>query len=332
MPKPKLFPDPVCKLPGEYGFVAAVLAAPLDDLPKLVYADWLDEQNDPRGQFLRVWLAARKAGKKLPKPDKKLSKCWLSVIGFTLDEWLKKQGNPAWAEAVRATAEPCLVVRTIPLEDGETVDTGKSKMGGLPDLDPDEPWVGGENSHAAFVAQWNLAELAVSPCCPKLPKAGLLSFFIDLVPFVEDSGDGMSRVIYNRDAASVEEREPDDDVAEENELAACRIEFREWLSLPDHRSPALKKLLSEELREGYAMPYFERPEPKGQHRILGHAGPIQNDPTPEGKKRWSLLTEFGPDNDLRLDACDGGTWYFMTPTADLKKGKFDDTHMEFQTG
>jgi len=47
-------------------------------------------------------------------------------MGFTLDAWLIKQGNPAWADVVRATAEPCIVVRTIPLEDGETVDTGKS--------------------------------------------------------------------------------------------------------------------------------------------------------------------------------------------------------------
>jgi len=326
------FPDPACKLPDEYGLVAAVLAAPLDDLPKLVYADWLDEHNDPRGQFLREWLAARKTGKTLPKPDKKLSRCWLSVMGFTLDAWLVKQGNPAWADVVRATAEPCVVVRTIPLEDGETVDTGHSKMGGLPDLDPDEPWVGGDNSHAAFVAQWNLAELAVSPCAAKLPKAGLVSFFIDLVPFVEDSGDGLSRVIFNRDTASAEETEPDDDVHEHNELAACRVEFREWLSIPDFRSPALTKLATAGMLTDYRDKQFDYPNPQGQHRILGHASPIQSDPTPAGKKAWSLLTEFGPDSDLRLEACDGGTWYFMTPTVDLKKGKFEETCMEFQTG
>jgi uncharacterized protein (TIGR02996 family) len=332
MPKPKLFPDPVCKLPGEYGLVAAVLAAPLDDLPKLVYADWLDEHDDPRGQFLRVWMAARKAGKKLPKPDKKLSQCWLSVVGFTLDEWLNKQGHPAWAEAIRATAEPCLVVRTIPLEDGETVDTGRSKMGGLPDLDGETEWPEGEDGAGAFIAQWSLEELAFSPCAAKLPKVGLLAFFIDLVPFVNDFGEGSSHVVFLPDAAVVTEREPLEERNEINTLPVHRVEFREWLSLPDHRSPALKKLLSEELREEYAMPYFERPEPKGSHRILGHASPIQSDPTPEGKKAWSLLTQFGPDEDLRLEACDGGTWYFMTPTADLKKGKFDDTQMEFQTG
>jgi uncharacterized protein (TIGR02996 family) len=330
-----LFPDPVCKLPDEYGFVAAVLAAPLDDLPKLVYADWLEERNDPRGAFLRAWLAARKARKKLPKPDKKLSKCWLSVVGFTLDEWLARQFQPEWGDTVRAIAEPCVGVRTVPLADGETVPTGMSKMGGLPDLDPIDLWPTtseDEQNEMAFVAQWNLAELSVSPCCSKLPKKGLLSFFIDLVPFVEDSGDGSSEVVFHPDPEKTDEREPDEQ-AEESSLPACRVEFREWLSIPDFRSPAVKRLkLPAEVLSDYSVRQFDYTTPKGQHKILGHADTIQNDPTPTGKKAWSLLTQFGPDGDLRLEACDGGTWYFMTPTADLKKGKFDDTEMEFQTG
>jgi uncharacterized protein (TIGR02996 family) len=34
----------------------AVLANPADDAPRLIYADWLDERNDPRGEYLRVDL------------------------------------------------------------------------------------------------------------------------------------------------------------------------------------------------------------------------------------------------------------------------------------
>ena len=37
---------------------AAVLAHPDDDLPRLVYADWLDESGDPDGaRFLRAQIA-----------------------------------------------------------------------------------------------------------------------------------------------------------------------------------------------------------------------------------------------------------------------------------
>ena len=35
-------------------FLAQVLAAPEDDAPRLIYADWLEEAGDPRGEFIRV--------------------------------------------------------------------------------------------------------------------------------------------------------------------------------------------------------------------------------------------------------------------------------------
>lgn len=38
------------------GFFKAMAANPTDSLTPLVYADWFDERNDPRGQLLRVWV------------------------------------------------------------------------------------------------------------------------------------------------------------------------------------------------------------------------------------------------------------------------------------
>jgi len=35
-------------------FRRAVIDRPADDLPRVVYADWLDERGDPRGEFIRV--------------------------------------------------------------------------------------------------------------------------------------------------------------------------------------------------------------------------------------------------------------------------------------
>jgi uncharacterized protein (TIGR02996 family) len=40
--------------PDEQAFLRAVLADPHDSLPRLVYADWLEERGDPRGEFLRL--------------------------------------------------------------------------------------------------------------------------------------------------------------------------------------------------------------------------------------------------------------------------------------
>lgn len=46
-------------------FVAAIHAEPDDDLPRLIYADWLDEHGDPRGPFVRAQLALAR----LPSDD-----------------------------------------------------------------------------------------------------------------------------------------------------------------------------------------------------------------------------------------------------------------------
>src|SRR5437763_13763644 len=38
----------------ETAFLATIAAAPHDPAPRLVYADWLDEKGDPRGELVRV--------------------------------------------------------------------------------------------------------------------------------------------------------------------------------------------------------------------------------------------------------------------------------------
>lgn len=56
-------PGPPPVSPEERGLLAAVLAAPDADEPRLRYADWYDRQGDPRGAFIREqiawWRAAR---------------------------------------------------------------------------------------------------------------------------------------------------------------------------------------------------------------------------------------------------------------------------------
>jgi uncharacterized protein (TIGR02996 family) len=38
----------------ETPFIEAILANPEDEAPRLIYADWLEERGDPRGEFLRL--------------------------------------------------------------------------------------------------------------------------------------------------------------------------------------------------------------------------------------------------------------------------------------
>src|SRR5438093_654057 len=42
--------------PADAAFLAAIRNQPDDDLPRLVYADYLDERGDPRGEFIRLQI------------------------------------------------------------------------------------------------------------------------------------------------------------------------------------------------------------------------------------------------------------------------------------
>ena len=40
--------------PDDEAFIRGILANPGDDAPRLIYADWLEERDDPRGAYLRA--------------------------------------------------------------------------------------------------------------------------------------------------------------------------------------------------------------------------------------------------------------------------------------
>ena len=52
----------------EDAFLAAIAAAPADQAPRLVFADWLEERGDPRGAWLRDPLVASWMGVRCENP------------------------------------------------------------------------------------------------------------------------------------------------------------------------------------------------------------------------------------------------------------------------
>jgi uncharacterized protein (TIGR02996 family) len=69
------------------GFLEAIRANPDDRSVKLIYADWLEEANDPRGEFVRVTLALAE----LPQQDKRypdLYAQWRELRPLAGAEWL----------------------------------------------------------------------------------------------------------------------------------------------------------------------------------------------------------------------------------------------------
>jgi uncharacterized protein (TIGR02996 family) len=120
----------------EQGFLHAIQARPHDDVPRLIYADWLDERDDPRGEYLRLQCELVRTWTYL-NPQTKLRDRAAK---------LRSEIDPAWLVRVRrcttpappldvATAIPDFIelarttVRLHPRR-GETL-PDESKIGGL---------------------------------------------------------------------------------------------------------------------------------------------------------------------------------------------------------
>ncbi|HVK15459.1 MAG TPA: TIGR02996 domain-containing protein, partial [Fimbriiglobus sp.] len=68
------------------GFLARIREVPDDDGPRLIYADWLDEQDDPRGEFIRVQVALAR----MPATDRRrpgLLRIERDLVGRYGEQW-----------------------------------------------------------------------------------------------------------------------------------------------------------------------------------------------------------------------------------------------------
>jgi uncharacterized protein (TIGR02996 family) len=83
-------------------FLQAILENPDDDAPRLIYADWLEERGDPRGEFIRIQcqLAALSANHErrsvLERHERELLEHhqdrWLGQLRPSLRDWTYRRG------------------------------------------------------------------------------------------------------------------------------------------------------------------------------------------------------------------------------------------------
>jgi uncharacterized protein (TIGR02996 family) len=91
-------------LPAE--FLAAVIAAPDDDLPRLVMADALDERGDPLGEFIRVQVALAACWFCRGQPESQWHRCPECRANRRREEELFKGGGFTPPVAWNATTVP----------------------------------------------------------------------------------------------------------------------------------------------------------------------------------------------------------------------------------
>jgi uncharacterized protein (TIGR02996 family) len=314
--------DFAASLPGELDLLAAVAADPADDTVKLAYADWLDEHDDPRGPFLRAFVAAARDGGDLPEPAAGTAG-WRDVVGVPLEAIVRSHGLSAHRDAFFRVARPAVAITTRPAP-ARLLPVGGSRFGGLPGLPRGAGWPRCERAPLQFLAQFDLAELRRTVAGRALPPAGLLSFFMyhdyDRDEYGTPEGRGVPgglRVIHTPPGADLVAADPPDDLAPGfgRPGRACRLALTDALDIPDFAA---------------GWPAFESndwglPVDRAGHQLFGytHVTVLAEDPTPGPE--WEQLIRFDSDHQLRWGWGDGHRLFWYIRSADLRAGRFDDT-------
>ncbi|QDU24271.1 TIGR02996 domain-containing protein [Urbifossiella limnaea] len=321
-------PNPAAFLPGEGDFLAGVLGALSDDTPRLVYADWLDDQDDPRGPFLRDFVAALRSGDPLP-PSAAFHRPWRDLVGVTLVELARGSALAARASDLLGVALPALSVHPSP-EAVTGLPVGVSRYGGEPDLPAEVPWpTRASGAPLPFVGQYNLADLVASPAARGYALSGMLSVFYALGDPERDDGgepyDGTEpegwRPIVVPPGGPLSPRAFPAGLSPANRWPAHPITFEEALSLPDPESSAGT---AAGITHDFWWHYHGMVFNGGEDQLLGH---------PTMPDNWYKAQQDGTHHLLAFAsgsppfAMTGDGWFrvirLFVPADDLRIGRLD---------
>jgi uncharacterized protein (TIGR02996 family) len=331
-----LIPDLAAPLPGEADLLAVVAADLRDDKAKLVYADWLEEQDDPRGEFLRKFVKAARGSPRDPLPSSRaFPEAWRDLVGITLIEEIPDFRLSRWKDELLALARPAVTITTARVEEGSNLPVGSSKFGGFPDLSGETAWPLRENQPFGFLAQINLADVAITVACRDLPSSGLLSFF-GMAKVASDpaQGDNSSwRLIYTPDLAGLRRGVPPSplggydpvfDYRWKDYYPECRLRFAEVLDLPDCYSKRFQETgidFGHRWEDYYTLRTRLR---DSQHHLFGYtrSPTLGYDPLPGPD--WLHLCSLGRDDNVGWGWADDDSLYWFITRADLQARRFDN--------
>lgn len=228
---------------------------------------------------------------------------------------------------VRSAREAVQIESTVP--DDYSL-PGSSRLGGFPDL-PDSTLfpTSDDGRYWIFLAQLDLQEIA--PHNGRLPRSGLLSFFLDStealhakVLFYEDDLRTLATI---RHGGADEMLAPDDDYTQ----SPHRVKFQRFYSLP-HVPP--------EGIERYSEPYEKcrASSGGGDHHLNGYTFTQHESPQHQAANElggqpdeWVPLLQLGWDNKVGFCFWDAGTLTFTIHQEDLRRCDFSRVYVSLET-
>lgn len=263
-------------------------------------------------------------------------------------------------DRVKRCVRPSLRIRTSPIS-VDDLRLGQSRVGGIPDLPRDFEWPWFKGLGLSFVAQLDLAELAVQPVVLPLPKQGSLAFFYDSEQRTwgfDPKDRGSALVVYFPGPASSLTRTPiPDGVYETGRFSCSAVNYDLEENLPDPSSLYFDSQLSEEENDLLCAVDDAMRDDAPLHRLGGHANCVQNpmelecqlvtnasrllasglycgddatgyENVPEkslapGALDWRLLLQIDTDDDLGMMWGDCGVLYYWIKEEDLRAERFD---------
>jgi uncharacterized protein YwqG len=153
---------------------------------------------------------------------------------MSLIEKLKDAGFHRQAEILETCKLSCVKIKTTKAEETE-FRLGESKFGGLPHLPADFVWPVYNGKPLAFIAQFNLADVAAYDTGNKLPHEGILHFFyeggVEVWGYDPKDVDGFG-IYHHKELAGLKAAALPEGVAEYALLSPCKLEFSEDVSYP----------------------------------------------------------------------------------------------------
>jgi uncharacterized protein YwqG len=283
---------------------------------------------------------------------------------------ITQAGYTKEAEALKKWAKNSVVIKA-KASDEKKFKLGESKIGGLPHLPKDFVWPTFNDASLAFIAQFNLSEIAKFDTENLLPKIGMLYFFYEggnTWGFDPKDKGAIKVVYYDGNLSSLTETLLPDDLDNPKEYESlrflpCKLSFKSETDYPFEvdafyeevsrfSTQQIDEPLSEFIEELTVDPFDE------VNKLFGYPNIIQSDffeevefvtnglycgdstgyNDPKAKKLeqnindWILLFQISSIDAANMMWGDGGKVYFAIKKEDLKNKDFDKVWFVLQCG